>query len=252
MTKFYLPVCSENLVKFLTYGLISADRTKPLSGRNSYVADALSCYHGEIPLFIDKVPSGEIKRIKEFDKYLHACILEIDIKKIKCGSFRTNQDTSGSFPLSKLDNKEIKRISIVGPIPTTLIKVVYFTEQEAKDDFLSNFKSANIAPPKKIELWKEKLLDDSDYAGKDLLGNGQNDAEGTLTTEALMPQRELIAEHWHKLSAYGGALALAFSASKNGHESSKRFKNLTAKQYVENDDINAWDAGDDLLPRIYL
>ncbi|WP_067587239.1 hypothetical protein [Endozoicomonas ascidiicola] len=245
MTKFYLPVCSENLVKFLTYGLISADRTKPLSGRNSYVPDALSSYNGEIPLFIDKVPSNEIKKIKEFDKYLHAAILEIDLKKITSGSFKTNHDTSGTFPLSKLAHKETKWISIVGPIPITLINVVYFADLEAKDDFLSNFKSANIAPSKKIELWKEKLLDDSDDAGKDLLGNDQNDAEGTLTTESLMPQRELTTEHWHTLSAYGGALALAFSASKNGHESSKRFKTLAAKQYIENDDINAWDAGDD-------
>ena len=159
MTKFYLPVCSENLVKFLTYGLISADRTRPLSGRNSYVPDALSRYNGEIPLFIGKVPSGEIKRIEDFDKYLHACILEIDIQKIKkVVSFRTNQNTSGSFPLSKLDNKEVKRISIVGPIPTTLINVVYFEDKEAKDDFVANFKSANITPPKKDRALEKELI----------------------------------------------------------------------------------------------
>ena len=244
MTKFYLPVCSENLVKFLSYGLISADRTRPLSGRNSYVPDALSRYNGEIPLFIGKVPSGEIKRIKKFDKYLHACILEIDIKKIKGGSFRTNQNTSGSFPLSKLDNKEVKRISIVGPIPTTLINVVYFEDKEAKDDFVANFKSANITPPKKIELWKKSLLD-SDKAEKDLLVDSQSASEDTLPAEVKTPQIELTAEHWHKISAYGGALALAFSVSKNGQKSTDNFKTLASKPYLKNSEINTWNAGDD-------
>ncbi|WP_257266521.1 hypothetical protein, partial [Endozoicomonas sp. ONNA2] len=243
MTKFYLPVCSENLVKFLTYGLISADRTKPLSERNSYVADALSSHNGEIPLFIDKVPSSEIKKIKDIDKYLHAAILEIDIKKITSGSFRTNNDTSGTFPLSKMDNKEIKRISIVGPIPATLINVVYFADQEAKDDFVTNFKSANIAPPKKIMLWKKNLLDHSDEAEKDLLR--QSATEDALPAEVITPQIELTAEHWHKVSAYGGALALAFSASKNGQKSTDDFNALASKPYFKNSAINHWNAGDD-------
>ena len=245
MTNFYLPVCSENLVKLLTFGLISADRVKPLSGRNPFVTDALSGYSGEIPLFVDKVPSKEINKIKEVDKYLHACILEIDIKKITKGSFRTNLNTSGSFPLSKPDTdlgEGAQWISIFGPIPVTLIKAFYFPDKEAKEDFLLNLKAANIASPKNIKPWKKSLLT-TDKKEQDLLGEPQKSdreepPEGTK-------QIELTNEHWQKISAYGGALALAFSASKNGEKSSKRFKELAAGKCTESNKISQWNAGDD-------
>lgn len=243
MAKFYLPVCSENLVKLLTYGLISADRTKPLSGRNPFVPDALSGFSGEIPLFVNKVPPEEIEKIKDIDKYLHACVLDIDIKKIINGSFRTSLNTSGSFPLSKpgtdLD-KDVQWISITGPIPVTLINAFYFSDKEAEEDFLSNLKSSNVTLPENIKLWKTNLFASEKYE-ENLLDEYQT--QEAPSAETTRP--ELTDKHWHKLSAYGGALALAFSASKNGQESSDKFKELASRDYVKSGEVSQWNAGND-------
>ena len=227
----------------LTYGLISADRTKPLSGRNPFVPDALSGFSGEIPLFVNKVPPEEIEKIKDIDKYLHACVLDIDIdidiKKIISGSFRTSQNASGLFPLSKpyIDDigKKIQWISIVGPIPVTLINAFYFSDKEAKDDFVSNLKSSNIVLPDNIiKLWKKNM-----FASAKSEENFLNESPDKMTTLA-----ELTDKHWHKL-AYGGALALAFSASKNGQESSDKFKELASGDYVKSSEVSQWNAGND-------
>ena len=244
MTKFYLPVCSENLVKLLTYGLISADRTKPLSDRNPFVPDALSGFNGEIPLFVNKVPPEEIEKIKDIDKYLHACVLDIDIKKIISGSFRTSLNTSGLFPLSKPDiddiGKETQWISIVGPIPVTLINAFYFSDKAAKEDFLSNLKSSNVTLPDNIKLWKKSLFASEKYE-ENLLDEHQTPRAPSAETT----RPELTDKHWRKLSAFGGALALAFSASKNGQESSDKFKELASGDYVKSGEVNQWNAGND-------
>ena len=245
MAEFYLPICSENLIKFLTFGLISGDKIKPLSFKNGYVDDVLADFSGFIPLFNGKVPSKSIDRVSKVDENLCTCILKIDVKIFVKGIFYDEEHKEQQFPFDE-SHCSSEVLYVRGPLPLSCIQKIHFKLDGQKNNFLKDI-PANFAKHSYLKTIKanprtfRKLIKkDSDVANSNLLSADSNNHEGEASDSddlqvkknALPESEALTSEFWHKIGGYGGALSYAFIMSKNGKDSLSKYRKLV------DDDLN--------------
>lgn len=232
--QWFLPTNTNNLSMMISQGLITGPE-----GCDKYYADILKTHSGYIPTIkstnIDKIGKA-IKIATNEAKHLKPCIIVVDLKKIKTGTFYC--EDGSKVDLSDVDTlaQSITTLYIPSPLPTHCILKVMFSSTKDKKEYENNAKTLyenvslstlKLDAPKSANKYfhSKELTFDSNFEFSEENGN--------LSDENKFPKINPL--NYDKIYSFGGVVGSLFYMAKNGKDSENYFTNFSNFESPIND-----------------
>jgi len=225
-----LPTNIENLQMMLAQGLI----TDASGFVGSYYKDVLNECLGYISLFKNEVPGAALSLAKSEDPNLISCIIKVNLKDIVLGDcIHTRCDIEDSFnaddlcpkesnsvPIPSLQGKkttelDYESILIQAPLPLSCIEEVIFSSKADLDEFKNSSENLGNVSIKILKCKVDKKEFKTTVSSSDLFHNSFANIEHNPV-------------EYSKTYSFGGLLSLSLYFSKNGEESARFFKSISA------------------------
>jgi hypothetical protein len=187
-----------------------------------YYQDELKQNSGYIPLHKNIIPQETLEYVVSGEKNMKACLIEIDLTKIK--GITKNQQNKEIEITPKIDDDFLL---LLAPLPLSCVKKIIFKTNEDKKEIEKDQKLHNnfILTDLNLQHNKtdQKLFDNKKTGSKSggFWSNEQQHNKEKSPNTVIDESREKI--DYKKIYAFGGMLANLFYFAKNGEQSHQKF-----------------------------